>query len=243
MARSFKTLDDMGEISGKRVLVREDLNVPMADGQVTDDTRLRATLPTVTELADRGAIVLILAHFGRPKGKRDPEMSLALVTRPYSQVLGRPVRFIDDCQGDEAAEAIATLEPGDVAILENTRFHPGEEKNDPELVAAMAMLGDLYVNDAFSAAHRAHASTEGLAHVLPAFAGRAMEAELDALDKALGNPEHPVAAVVGGAKVSSKLDVLTHLVTRVDHLIIGGGMANTFLAARGVECRQVAVRA
>jgi phosphoglycerate kinase len=225
----------MGEIFGKRVLVREDLNVPMADGQVTDDTRLRATLPTVTELADRGAIVLILAHFGRPKGTRNPEMSLALVTRPYSQVLGRPVRFIDDCQGDGAAAAIATLKPGDVAILENARFHPGEEKNDPELVAAMAKLGDLYVNDAFSAAHRAHASTEGLAHVLPAFAGRAMEAELDALDKALGNPEHPVAAVVGGAKVSSKLDVLKHLVTKVDHLIIGGGMANTFLAARGVN--------
>jgi phosphoglycerate kinase len=235
MARNFRTLDDMGEISGKRVLVREDLNVPMADGQVSDDTRFRATLPTVSELADRGAIVLILAHFGRPNGKRDPEMSLALVTRPYSQVLGRPVRFIDDCQGDEAAEAIATLKPGDVAILENTRFHPGEENNDPELVAAMAKLGDLYVNDAFSAAHRAHASTEGLAHVLPAFAGRAMETELDALDKALGNPEHPVAAVVGGAKVSSKLDVLMHLVAQVDHLIIGGGMANTFLAARGVD--------
>jgi phosphoglycerate kinase len=235
MSRNFKTLDDMGEIAGKRVLVREDLNVPMADGQVTDDTRLRATLATVTELADRGAIVLILAHFGRPKGERNPEMSLALVTKPYSQVLGRPVRFIDDCTGECAADAVATLQPGDVAILENTRFHAGEEKNDPALVAGMAALGDFYVNDAFSAAHRAHASTEGLAHVLPAFAGRAMEAELDALDKALGNPEHPVAAVVGGAKVSSKLDVLRHLVARVDHLIIGGGMANTFLAARGVD--------
>jgi len=232
MARNFKTLDDMGDIAGKRVLVREDLNVPMADGQVTDDTRLRAAVPTVAELADKGAKVLILAHFGRPKGQRNPEMSLALVTRPFEQVLGRPVRFIDD-QG--AAEAIATLKDGDVAILENTRFDPGEEKNAPETVARLAALGDLYVNDAFSAAHRAHASTEGLAHKLPAFAGRQMEAELDALDKALGNPEHPVAAVVGGAKVSTKLDVLKHLVSKVDHLIIGGGMANTFLAARGVD--------
>jgi phosphoglycerate kinase len=232
MARNFKTLDDMGEIAGKRVLVREDLNVPMADGQVTDDTRLRAAVPTVAELADKGAKVLILAHFGRPKGQRNPEMSLALVTRPFEHVLGRPVRFIDD-QG--AAEAIATLKDGDVAILENTRFDPGEEKNAPETVARLAALGDLYVNDAFSAAHRAHASTEGLAHKLPSFAGRQMEAELDALDKALGNPEHPVAAVVGGAKVSSKLDVLKHLVSKVDHLIIGGGMANTFLAARGVD--------
>lgn len=233
--KSFKTLDDMGDVSGKRVLVREDLNVPMADGAVTDDTRFRATLPTVTELADRGAIVLILAHYGRPKGKRDPEMSLALVTKPYSEVLGRPVRFIEDCVGAGPADAIATLEPGDIAVLENTRFHAGEEKNDPELAAEMARLGDFYVNDAFSAAHRAHASTEGLAHILPAFAGRAMEAELTALDKALGNPEHPVAAVVGGAKVSTKLDVLKHLVAKVDHLIIGGGMANTFLAARGVD--------
>jgi phosphoglycerate kinase len=235
MTKPFKTLDDIGDVRGKRILVREDLNVPMADGAVTDDTRFRSTLPTVTELADKGAIVLILAHFGRPKGQRNPEMSLALVTRPYSEVLGRSVQFIDDCQGDDAAAAVATLQPGDVAILENTRFHAGEEKNDPELVAAMAKLGDAYVNDAFSAAHRAHASTEGLAHALPAYAGRAMEAELVALDKALGNPEHPVAAVVGGAKVSTKLDVLQHLVTLVDHLIIGGGMANTFLAARGVD--------
>ena len=232
MARNFKTLDDMGDIAGKRVLVREDLNVPMADGQVTDDTRLRAAVPTVAELADKGAKVLILAHFGRPKGQRNPEMSLALVTRPFEHVLGRPVRFIDD---EGAAEAIATLKDGDVAILENTRFDPGEEKNAHETIERLASLGDLYVNDAFSAAHRAHASTEGLAHKLPSFAGRQMEAELDALDKALGNPEHPVAAVVGGAKVSSKLDVLKHLVTTVDHLIIGGGMANTFLAARGVD--------
>ena len=232
MTKAFKTLDDMGEISGRRVLVREDLNVPMADGAVTDDTRLRATLPTVTELADRGAIVLILAHFGRPKGVPNPEMSLAMLTRPYSHVLGREVRYID---WEGAEDAVAMLQPGDIAILENTRFFGGEEKNDPQVVERFAKLGDLYVNDAFSAAHRAHASTEGLAHVLPAFAGRAMEAELDALQKALGAPEHPVAAVVGGAKVSSKLDVLRHLVTRVDHLIIGGGMANTFLAARGVD--------
>jgi phosphoglycerate kinase len=232
---SFPTLDDLGDLAGKRVLVRVDLNVPMQEGKVSDDTRLRATLPTVLELADKGAIVLLLAHFGRPKGERRPDMSLALVTRPYSELLGRPVRFIDDCCGPGAKEAIATLAPGDVAILENTRFHAGEEKNDPALAAGMAELGDLYVDDAFSAAHRAHASTEGVARLLPAFAGRAMEAELKALDKALGDPERPVAAVVGGAKVSTKLDALRHLVAKVDHLIIGGGMANTFLAARGVD--------
>jgi phosphoglycerate kinase len=231
----FRTLDDMGDIRGKRVLVREDLNVPMDGARVTDDTRLRAAAPTIAELADRGAIVLVLAHFGRPKGERRPDMSLALVTLPLSEVLGREVTFIDDCAGAEAERAVGMLVAGDVAILENTRFHAGEEKNDPALVAAMARLGDFYVNDAFSAAHRAHASTEGLARALPAFAGRAMEKELDALQKALGAPDHPVAAVVGGAKVSTKLDVLKHLVARVDHLIIGGGMANTFLAARGVD--------
>ena len=225
----------MGDVHGKRVLVREDLNVPFADGVVTDDTRFRATLATVTELADKGAIVLILAHFGRPKGQRNSTMSLSMLTRPYSEVLGREVQFISDAHGAEAERAVAMLRPGNIAILENTRFEPGEEKNDPALAAAIARLGDFYVNDAFSAAHRAHASTEGLAHVLPAFAGRAMEAELDALEKALGAPEHPVAAVVGGAKVSTKLDVLKHLVGKVDHLIIGGGMANTFLAARGVD--------
>jgi phosphoglycerate kinase len=227
---SFRTLDDIGDVTGKRVLVRVDLNVPMQEGKVSDDTRLRATLPTVTELADKGAVVLLLAHFGRPKGEPRPDMSLALVTRPYEQVLGRPVRFI----GEWDAEAVATLAPGDVAILENTRFDAGEEKNDPAFAARLAALGDLYVDDAFSAAHRAHASTEGIAHLLPAYAGRAMEAELKALERALGNPERPVAAVVGGAKVSSKLEVLRHLVAKVDHLIIGGGMANTFLAARGV---------
>jgi phosphoglycerate kinase len=203
----------------------------MADLEVTDDTRLRATLPTVTELADKGAIVLLLAHFGRPKVP-SPEYSLSLVTRAYQDVLGRPVRYVD---WEVAEENVAMLQPGDVAILENTRFFGGEEKNDPAVAQHFARLGDIYVNDAFSAAHRAHASTEGLAHLLPAYAGRAMEAELKALQKALGEPERPVAAVVGGAKVSSKLEVLRHLVTKVDHLIIGGGMANTFLAARGVD--------
>jgi phosphoglycerate kinase len=231
---SFQTLDDLGDVTGKRALVRVDLNVPMKEGKVADDTRLRATLPTVAELADKGAIVLLLAHFGRPEGNRRPDMSLALLTRPYSELLGRPIRFIDDCCGEGAKAAVDTLAPGDVAILENTRFHAGEETNDPALAQAMAELGDFYVNDAFSAAHRAHASTEALAYLLPAFAGRAMEAELKALDRALGDPERPVAAVVGGAKVSTKLEALKHLVARVDHLAIGGGMANTFLAARGI---------
>ncbi|GAA0730416.1 phosphoglycerate kinase [Sphingomonas japonica] len=231
MTRNFKTLDDMGDIHGKRVLVREDLNVPMAEGSPTDDTRLRAAVATVNELSDQGAIVLILAHFGRPKVP-SPEYSTSLITRPLSEVLGRQVRYID---WESDTEAIALMSPGDIGLLENTRFFGGEERNDPEVAARFAALGDLYVNDAFSAAHRAHASTEGLAHRLPAFAGRQMQAELDALDKALGNPEHPVAAVVGGAKVSTKLDVLRHLVGQVDHLIIGGGMANTFLAARGVD--------
>lgn len=231
----FRTLDDMGEIAGKRVLVREDLNVPMADGRVTDDTRLRATVRTLSELADRGAKVLVLAHFGRPKGQPNIEMSLRQVVSPLAQVLGREVSFLKDCAGEQVAAMTQALPDGSISVLENTRFHAGEEKNDPALVGEMAKLGDFYVNDAFSAAHRAHASTEGLAHVLPAFAGRAMQAELEALQKALGSPEKPVAAVVGGAKVSTKLDVLRHLVARVDHLIIGGGMANTFLAARGVN--------
>ncbi|MFN3726747.1 MAG: phosphoglycerate kinase [Allosphingosinicella sp.] len=228
---SFRTLDDLGDVHGKRVLVREDLNVPMQDGHVTDDTRLRATLPTVTELADKGAIVLVLAHFGRPKAPT-PDFSLSRVVRAYENVLGREVRYVD---WEGAAENVAMLQPGDVAVLENTRFFGGEEKNDPAVVERFARLGDIYVNDAFSAAHRAHASTEGLARVLPAYAGRAMQAELEALEKALGNPERPVAAVVGGAKVSTKLDVLKNLVGKVNHLIIGGGMANTFLAARGVN--------
>ena len=228
---SFKTLDDIGDVTGKTVLVREDLNVPMADGVVTDDTRLRATVSTLNELSDKGAKVLVLAHFGRPKGQPTEEFSLNKLAGPLSQVLGRPVSYID-WEGDKSA--VAALNNGDIAVLENTRFFGGEERNDPAVIERFASLGDIFVNDAFSAAHRAHASTEGLAHVLPAFAGRAMEAELTALEKALGKPEHPVAAVVGGAKVSTKLDVLKHLVGKVDHLIIGGGMANTFLAARGV---------
>jgi phosphoglycerate kinase len=229
---SFRTLDDIGDVAGRRVLVRVDLNVPVADGAVSDDTRLRATLPTVTELADKGAIVLLLAHFGRPKGEPRADMSLRRIVPAYEAVLGRPVRFVD-WEGD--AQAAAALRRGDIAILENSRFFGGEEKNDPAVAGRFAALGDLYVNDAFSAAHRAHASTEAIARLLPAFAGRAMEAELKALRKALGDPERPVAAVVGGAKVSTKLEVLRHLVAGVDHLIIGGGMANTFLAARGID--------
>jgi len=232
----FKTLDDLPEdLTGKKVLVRVDLNVPMDGAKVTDDTRLRAMLPTVLELSDRGAIVLLLAHFGRPKGEVRPDMSTAQLVLPVHRLAGRSVRFIEDCQGPEAERAITTMLPGNIGILENTRFHAGEEKNDPELAKGMAALGDFYVDDSFSTAHRAHASTEGVTHFLPSFAGRAMEAELKALERALGNPERPVAAVVGGAKVSTKLAVLGHLVSKVDHLIIGGGMANTFLAARGVS--------
>ncbi len=217
------------------MLVRVDLNVPMADGRVTDTTRIAAAAPTISELADQGAIVLLLSHFGRPKGAKDPMQSLSLVHGAVEQVLGRGVMFIPDCAGQAALDGVAVLNPGDVAILENTRFHSGEEANDPEFAADMARVGDIYVNDAFSAAHRAHASTQGVARLLPAFAGRAMEAELRALEAALGNPAHPVAAVVGGAKISTKLDVLRNLVAKVDHLIIGGGMANTFLAARGIS--------
>jgi phosphoglycerate kinase len=233
---SFRTLDDLPEdLTGKKVLVRVDLNVPMEGARVTDDTRLKAMLPTVLELSDRGAIVLLLSHFGRPKGESRPDMSTAQLVLPVHRLSGRSVRFIEDCQGPEAQRAISTMLPGNIGILENTRFHLGEEKNDPELAKAMAALGDYYINDAFSSAHRAHASTEGITHFLPSYAGRAMEAELKALERALANPERPVAAVVGGAKVSTKLAVLGHLLGKVDHLIIGGGMANTFLAARGVN--------
>lgn len=232
---TFRTLDDLGDIKGKRALVRVDLNVPMADGRVTDETRMRALLPTVLELADKGAKVLLLAHFGRPKGAKHSEMSVSMVLDALQDVLGREVMFVPEIAGDVVAQSVGILADGDIALLENTRFWPGEEKNDPELARAVAANGDFYVNDAFSAAHRAHMSTEGLAHALPAYAGRAMEAELKALQAALGAPEHPVAAVVGGAKVSTKLDVLNNLVKQVDHLIIGGGMANTFLAARGVD--------
>ena len=232
----FKTLDDLPEdLTGKKVLVRVDLNVPMDGAKVTDDTRLRALLPTVLELSDRGAIVLLLSHFGRPKGEIRPDMSTAQLVLPVHRLAGRSVRFIEDCKGPEAERAITTMLPGNIGILENTRFHRGEEKNDPELAKGMAALGDYYVDDSFSTAHRAHASTEGITHFLPSFAGRAMEKELNALERALGNPDRPVAAVVGGAKVSTKLAVLGHLVSKVDHLIIGGGMANTFLAARGVD--------
>ena len=232
---AFRTLDDLGDIKGKRALVRVDLNVPMADGRVTDETRMRALLPTVLELADKGAKVLLLAHFGRPKGAKHSEMSVSMVLDALQDVLGREIMFVPEIAGDIVAQSLGILADGDIALLENTRFWPGEEANDPELARAVAANGDFYVNDAFSAAHRAHMSTEGLAHVLPAYAGRAMEAELKALQAALGSPEHPVAAVVGGAKVSTKLDVLNNLVKQVDHLIIGGGMANTFLAARGVN--------
>ncbi len=236
LGKKFKTLDDMPEdLTGKKVLVRVDLNVPMEGARVTDDTRLRAFLPTVLELSDRGAIVLLLSHFGRPKGETRPDMSTAQLVTPVHRLSGRSVRFIEDCQGPEAQRAIATMLPGNIGILENTRFHDGEEKNDPKLAEGMAALGDYYVDDAFSTAHRAHASTEGITHYLPSYAGRAMEAELNALERALGNPDRPVAAVVGGAKVSTKLAVLGHLIGKVDHLIIGGGMANTFLAARGID--------
>ena len=231
---AFRTLDDLGDLTGQRVLVRADLNAPMDGAAVTDDTRLRAVEPTVRELAERGAIVLLLSHMGRPKGAKDPKVSLALITGDLTAVLGRTVQFVEDCQGPIAERAVGMAKPGDVLLLENTRFHAGEEANDPALADAMARLGDVYVNDAFSAAHRAHASTVGLAHRLPAYAGRSMERELAALDWALGRPDHPVMAVVGGAKVSSKLAVLEHLVSTVDHLVIGGGMANTFLLARGV---------
>lgn len=231
----FRTLDDLGDdLSGQRALVRVDLNVPMDGSAVTDTTRLEAAVPTIASLADRGARVLLLAHFGRPKGAPSDAFSLKQVVHALSEVLGRPVGFLQDCIGDDMAAMTRKLGDGTVTVLENTRFHPGEEANDAGFVAEMAKLGDFYVNDAFSAAHRAHASTEGLAHVLPAYAGRSMEAELKALEAALGAPVRPVAAVVGGAKVSSKLDVLTNLVGKVDHLIIGGGMANTFLAAKGI---------
>lgn len=229
----FATIDDMPDLAGKRVLVRADLNVPIADGRVTDATRLSAAVPTLAAMADRGARVLVLSHFGRPV-PGDKSLSLAAIAPALSAVMGRPVSFVADCIGPLAEAAVAAMAPGSIMVLENARFHAGEEANAPDFVAALARLGDFYINDAFSVSHRAHASTEGLAHVLPAFAGRSMAAELVALEKALGNPEHPVAAVVGGAKVSSKLDVLTHLVSKVDHLMIGGGMANTFLAARGV---------
>ncbi|CUA84618.1 phosphoglycerate kinase [Chelatococcus sambhunathii] len=231
--RSFRTLDE-AQVKGRRVLLRVDLNVPMENGRVSDATRIERVVPTIREIADNGGRVVLLAHFGRPKGKPEPKDSLRPVAAAVAEHIGRPVAFAEDCIGEAATEAVDALKDGDIVLLENTRFHAGEEKNDTDFVKALAANGDLYVNDAFSAAHRAHASTEGLAHVLPAYAGRTMQAELEALAKALEAPKRPVVAIVGGAKVSSKIDLLENLVTKVDALVIGGGMANTFLHAQGV---------
>ncbi|MGF3023491.1 phosphoglycerate kinase [Methylobacterium aquaticum] len=230
----FHTLDDAGDLTGKRVLVRVDFNVPMDQGRVTDSTRIQRVLPTLRELVEAGAKVVLLAHFGRPKGKPVAAESLRPIAEATAKELGRPVAFAEDCIGESAAAAVAALKDGDVLMLENTRFHAGEEKNDPAFVKALAENGDVYVNEAFSAAHRAHASTEGLAHVLPAYAGRLMQAELDALTKGLEAPARPVVAIVGGSKVSTKIDLLKNLVAKVDALVIGGGMANTFLHAAGL---------
>ena len=229
---AFQTLDQ-AELQGKRALVRVDFNVPMEDGKVSDDTRLRAAVPTIEKLRKGGAKVILMAHFDRPKGKAVPSMSLRPIVEPLSKVLGYPVAFAADCIGPIARAAVNAMQPGDVLLLENVRFHPGEEANDRKFADALAANGDLYVNDAFSAAHRAHASTEALAHRLPAYAGEQMRLELDALDRALGHPERPVMGIVGGSKVSTKLDLLRHLVTKLDKLAIGGGMANTFLYAQG----------
>jgi phosphoglycerate kinase len=229
---TFKTLDDM-DVTGKRCMVRVDLNVPMEDGKVTDTTRIERILPTIREIADKGGKVILLAHFGRPKGQIVPEMSLAPVTHTLSEMLGRPVAFGTDCVGPMAEAAVSQMKNGDVLLLENTRFHPCEENNTETFSAELAENGDIFVSDAFSAAHRAHASTVGIASLLPACAGRTLQAELEALNAALGDPKHPVVAIVGGAKVSTKLDLLMNLVSKVDTLVIGGGMANTFLAAQG----------
>ena len=234
--RNFKTLDDLpADLTGQVGLVRVDLNLPMLEGRASDVTRVEAVKPTILELADRGAKVLLLAHFGRPKGQRHSTMSTSVVQGDVERVLDREIMFVSEVSGPVVEQSLGIFRPGDIGLLDNVRFWPGEEANDPAFARAIAENGDFYVNDAFSAAHRAHASTEGLAHLLPAYAGRAMEAELKALEAALGNPERPVAAVVGGAKVSTKLDVLQHLVKQVQHLVIGGGMANTFLAARGIH--------
>jgi phosphoglycerate kinase len=233
---NFKTLDS-ASLSGKRVLVRVDLNVPMENGKVTDVTRIERVVPTITEIAGKGGKVILLAHFGRPKG-RDPKESLQPVAHEVAHILKRPVAFADDCVGEAAETAVAAMKNGDVLLLENTRFHKEEEKNDPAFVEKLARLGDIYVNDAFSAAHRAHASTEGLAHKLPAYAGRTMQAELEALSKALERPQRPVIAIVGGAKVSTKLDLLENLITKVQALVIGGAMANTFLHAQGFNVQK-----
>ncbi|PYE24597.1 phosphoglycerate kinase [Rhizobium sp. PP-CC-3A-592] len=232
---TFKTLDDLTDIAGKRVLVRVDLNVPTKDGKVTDATRIERVVPTIRELSENGAKVILLAHFGRPKGEPVAEMSLKPIADAVEDIIDQRVHFAADCIGEAAATAVAGLANGDILLLENTRFHKGEEKNDAEFTKALAANGDIYINDAFSAAHRAHASTEGLAHLLPAYAGRTMQAELEALEAGLGNPKRPVVAIVGGAKVSTKIDLLTNLVKKVDALVIGGGMANTFLAAQGID--------
>jgi phosphoglycerate kinase len=231
---SVRTLDGVA-VAGQRVLLRVDLNVPVRDGRITDLTRIERLLPTVRELSDNGARVVLLSHFDRPKGKIVPHMSLAPVAHALSEVLHRRVLFAEDCVGARAAAAVEALRPGDILVLENTRFHPGEEADDPAFAAGLAALGDIYVNDAFSVAHRAHASTHGLAKRLPAYAGRLMQQELEALDRALGRPERPVAAIVGGSKISTKLELLGNLCARVDLLVIGGAMANTFLAAEGVS--------
>jgi phosphoglycerate kinase len=229
---AFRTIDQL-EAKGKRVLVRADLNVPMKDGAVTDTARIDQAAMTIRDLAARGAKVIVLSHFGRPEGKRVDAMSLRAILPAFSAAVGKPVAFADDCVGAAAETAVGALKDGGVLLLENTRFHSEEEKNEARFVAALAKLGDAYVNDAFSAAHRAHATTEGLAHRLPAYAGRGMQAELEALTRVLEKPQHPVVAIVGGAKVSSKLAVLEHLIVKVDALVIGGGMANTFLKAQG----------
>ena len=232
MSKTFRTLDDV-DLNGKRVLLRVDLNVPMENGRVTDGTRLERVAPTITEISDKGGKAILLAHFGRPKG-REPEDSLRPIAAELSRILKKPVGFADDCIGEAAEKAVAAMKDGDILCLENTRFHKAEENNDPAFVADLARLGDIWVNDAFSAAHRAHASTEGLGHKLPAHAGRTMQAELDALNKALEAPAKPVIAIIGGAKVSTKIDLLENLVSKVDALVIGGGMANTFLHAQGI---------
>jgi phosphoglycerate kinase len=231
---AFRTLDQ-ADAAGKRVLVRTDFNVPMEDGRITDDTRLKAAVPTIQDLRKTGARVVLISHFDRPKGQRVASMSLRPVAGPLSQLIGTEVAFADDCVGPQAKAAVDALEDGQVLLLENLRFHAGEEKNDPAFARALAELGDLYVDDAFSAAHRAHASTEGLAHLLPAYAGRSMQNELEHLDRALGNPQRPVMGVVGGAKVSTKLDLLENLVGKLQYLAIGGGMANTFRFAQGYD--------
>jgi phosphoglycerate kinase len=228
----FRTLDDL-DVTDKRVLLRADLNVPVRDGKISDMTRIERLCPTIRELSKNGAKVIVCSHFDRPKGKRVPEMSLAPMAAALAEVLGQRVRFVEDCTGTAAEQAVDLLSRGGVLVLENTRFHAGEEKNDAFFAAALARLADIFVNDAFSAAHRAHASTEGVAHLLPSYVGRLMQAELEALDAALGNPARPVAAIVGGAKVSTKLELLGNLVSKVNVLVIGGAMANTFLAAQG----------